>query len=437
MVYILQNSLEGASVDDFGVSQARYHRRLQLMLRALLAISGEAMRQRFMSQQLLVKGLGEVAENVKGCKETLRMSVLNQGLELVHHALRDTPTCLPLRPSWEVAGIHIRTCSYFHSNTLPLKLNFLSLETDGPFIPAIFKVGDDLQQDMLTIQMIQIMDKLWLKEGLDLKMLTFACVPTGHKRGMIEMVTNAETLRKIQVELGLTGSFKDRPIAEWLAKHNPSALEYQRAVDNFTASCAGYCVATYVLGICDRHNDNIMLKTSGHMFHIDFGKFLGDAQMFGNFKRDRTPFVLTSDMAYVINGGDKPSDKFHHFVDLCCQAFNIVRRYRNLLLNLFGLMVSSGIPGVTMDAVKYVQRALLPEHSNVEAAAMMQREGRIHHVSVHGVQKRYDPEKCYLYIIRVERETQPDPSYLFRSYREFCELHEKLCLHFPLAKLHR
>lgn len=48
------------------------------------------------------------------------------------------------------------------------------------------------------------------------------------------MVTNSETLRKIQVELGLTGSFKDRPIANWLAKHNPSALEYEIAVNNFT-----------------------------------------------------------------------------------------------------------------------------------------------------------------------------------------------------------
>lgn len=54
--------------------------------------------------------------------------------------------------------------------------------------------------------------------------------------GMIEMVPEAETLRKIQIELGLTGSFKDQPIAQWLTKHNPSALEYERAVANFTGN---------------------------------------------------------------------------------------------------------------------------------------------------------------------------------------------------------
>ncbi|XP_050532896.1 phosphatidylinositol 4-phosphate 3-kinase C2 domain-containing subunit beta isoform X2 [Daktulosphaira vitifoliae] len=474
-----QNTYDTFCPDDKTVSEARYYRRLQLLLRALIATCGEALRKCFMSQQLLMKELFDTAENLKASKESHRLKVLSNDLLNISQCLNDTPTSLPLSPSIQVNGIQTKSCFYFPSNTLPLKINFTSVE-ENVIIPAIFKVGDDLQQDMLTIQIIRIMDKLWLKEGLDLKMVTFACVPTGDKRGMIEMVTNAETLRKIQVELGLTGSFKDRPIAEWLAKHNPSALEYERAVANFTASCAGYSVATYILGICDRHNDNIMMKTTGHLFHIDFGKFLGDAQTFGNFKRDRTPFVLTSDMVYVINGGDKPSIKFHHFVDVCVQAFNIVRKHGNLLLNLFGLMASSGIPGVTMDAVNYVQKALLPELSNTEAAASfarmiensiksrftqfnfflhnlaqmrfnneqngtellsfvpkvytMSQEGKIEHVEVYGCQKRYDPEKYYVYILKVFRENQRDPSYHFRSYKEFSEFQQKLLLLFPLAK---
>ena len=93
----------------------------------------------------------------------------------------------------------VPSTSYFSSNSAPLKIAFTTSEVEESSSPptpqntsanaklvietnllyGIFKLGDDLRQDQLTIQMIRIMDKLWLKEGLDMKIVTFSCVPTG------------------------------------------------------------------------------------------------------------------------------------------------------------------------------------------------------------------------------------------------------------------
>jgi len=74
------------------------------------------------------------------------------------------------------------------------------------------------------------------------------------------------------------------------------------SLDNFTLSCAGYCMATYVLGIGDRHNDNIMMTELGKLFHIDFGHFLGNFKKKFGFKRERAKFVMLPQFEHVLGG---------------------------------------------------------------------------------------------------------------------------------------
>ncbi|KAB1272737.1 Phosphatidylinositol 4-phosphate 3-kinase C2 domain-containing subunit alpha, partial [Camelus dromedarius] len=462
---------------------AQFGARYEHVLGALLSVGGRGLREELLKQTKLVQLLGGVAEKVRQANGSARQVVLQRSMERIQSFFLRNKCRLPLNPSLVAKELNIKSCSFFSSNAVPLKVTMVNADPMGEEINVMFKVGEDLRQDMLALQMIKIMDKIWLKEGLDLRMVIFKCLSTGRDRGMVELVPASDTLRKIQVEYGVTGSFKDKPLAEWLRKYNPSEEEYEKASENFIYSCAGCCVATYVLGICDRHNDNIMLRSTGHMFHIDFGKFLGHAQMFGSFKRDRAPFVLTSDMAYVINGGEKPTIRFQLFVDLCCQAYNLIRKQTNLFLNLLSLMIPSGLPELTsIQDLKYVRDALQPQTTDAEATIFFTRliesslgsiatkfnffihnlaqlrfsglpsndepilsfspktysfrqDGRIKEVSVFTYHKKYNPDKHYIYVVRILREGQLEPSFVFRTFDEFQELHNKLSIIFPLWKL--
>ncbi|KAL4622829.1 phosphatidylinositol 4-phosphate 3-kinase C2 domain-containing subunit alpha [Arapaima gigas] len=457
--------------------------RYENVLGALLCLCGARLRAELDKQARLAQLLGTLAEKVRQASSSTRQALLQEGLGVIQSFFQKNSCRLPLSPSLVAKGLNVKACSFFSSNAVPLKLALVNADPLGEEINVMFKVGEDLRQDMLALQMIRIMDRIWLQEGLDLRIVNFKCISTGKDKGMVELVPASDTLRKIQVEYGVTGSFKDKPLAEWLRKYNPAEEEYEKASENFIYSCAGCCVATYVLGICDRHNDNIMLRSTGHMFHIDFGKFLGHAQMFGSFKRDRAPFVLTSDMAYVINGGERPTSRFQLFVDLCCQAYNLIRKNAGLFLNLLSLMTSSGLPELTgPQDLKYVYDALQPETTDAEATIFftrliesslgsvatkfnffihnlaqlrfsglpsndepilsfspktytMKQDGRIRDASIFTFQKRYNPEKHYTYVVRVLREGQSEPQFVFRTFDEFQELHNKLSILFPLWKL--
>jgi phosphatidylinositol-4,5-bisphosphate 3-kinase len=68
-----------------------------------------------------------------------------------------------------------------------------------PIAQVIFKNGDDLRQDMLTLQVMRVMDTIWLQNGHDFKMNLYNVLPMGNNIGMIQVVPRSKTFGEIGV----------------------------------------------------------------------------------------------------------------------------------------------------------------------------------------------------------------------------------------------
>ncbi|KAG1342793.1 hypothetical protein COCNU_05G010220 [Cocos nucifera] len=210
---------------------------------------------------------------------------------------------------------------------------YVAVELHDPTYAKRFYCTYDMLEDNMVIQMVTLMDRLLKLENLDLHLTPYRVLATGQDEGMVEFIPSSSLAQKFHPD-----------------EDGPFGITAQ-CLETFIKSCAGYSVITYILGIGDRHLDNLLLRDDGRLFHVDFGFILG---------RDPKPFPppmkLCKEMVEAMGGAE--SQYYTRFKSYCCEAYNILRKSSNLILNLFHLMAGSNIPDIASDPEKGILKEL-------------------------------------------------------------------------------
>lgn len=244
--------------------------------------------------------------------ETLSKNTYDKDIKLKN-------TFLPLDPSVKIDKILVDKIEIKKSASKPM---FVPCLSDDVQFPLIYK-KEDVRKDRIILSIITMMDLLLKKEGYDMGIITYGVLPTSMNSGIIEVVQNAETIYRINQKMKYT-------IQNYIMENNPN-LTVDKMKKKFLRSVAGYCVITYLLGIGDRHLDNIMVTCDGKLFHIDYGFVLGlDPKPLAPYMR------ITPEMVDTIGGIN--SKYYVEFQMLCTKCYNILRRYHNLFMNMLLLL---------------------------------------------------------------------------------------------------
>ncbi|XP_011042652.1 PREDICTED: phosphatidylinositol 3-kinase, root isoform [Populus euphratica] len=294
-------------------------------------------RQTELTAQLcsITRDLRNVRGNTQKKTEKLRQLLSGLLSELTYF---EEPIRSPLAPGVLITGIVPSESTIFKSALHPLRLTFRT--DNGGTCKVIFKKGDDLRQDQLVVQMVSLMDRLLKLENLDLHLTPYKVLATGQDEGMLEFIPSRSLAQILQ---------EHRSIINYLQKfhpdeHGPFGITAS-CLETFIKSCAGYSVITYILGVGDRHLDNLLLTDDGRLFHVDFGFILGRDP-----KHFPPPMKLCKEMVEAMGGAESPY--YTRFKSYCCEAYNIIRKSSNLILNLFHLMAGSNIPDIASDPEK-------------------------------------------------------------------------------------
>ncbi|OKO99085.1 Protein kinase rad3 [Penicillium subrubescens] len=215
--------------------------------------------------------------------------------------------------------------------------------SDGKIYNALCKPKDDLRKDQRLMEFNNMINR-FLKRDVEsskrrMYIKTYAVTPLNEECGIIEWVDNLRTLRDIIVK-----HLRERRIApnyteirhyldeicadktfsklslfntkiltklpavlhEWFIEMFPETESWFTARLRYTRSSAVMSMVGYVLGLGDRHGENLLFEEgTGGILHVDFNCLFDKGQTFE--KPEVVPFRLTHNMidafgAYGYNG---------------------------------------------------------------------------------------------------------------------------------------
>jgi len=251
-------------------------------------------------------------------------------------------------------------CEVMESKLKPIRFVFRVKGSRGRTYQAMLKTGDDLRQDMLILQLFRIMQQIWRDAKLPVRLKTYRVVAIDQRSGMIEMVPNSTQISKIHIQKGLLSS-RSTWIHDYILANNADYQSFKRAQANFMISSACYSAATYILGIGDRHDGNIMVDKSGVLFHIDFGHILGNFKKKWFIRREHYKVKYSEDMDAVLD----ISNSYESFLALTQKHYNAIRAKGHRLFYLMKMMSTGGMPELQgFEDLQYLVRRLKMEKSD-------------------------------------------------------------------------
>lgn len=193
---------------------------------------------------------------------------------------------------------------------------------------------DDVRQEQFAIQLISQIDQIFKLKKLPLWLRTYEILATGPNCGLIEVIVDAMSIDEIhKKQLGVT------LLDFFVVQHGKGKIKsrrFRKAQKNFCYSLAAYSLVQYILQIKDRHNQNIMVDSEGHIVHIDYGFFLSNAPGKG-LRFEQAPFKLPQEYINVLGG--VRSKYYKLFRDLVKLGFMALQEHADKIIILVEMMM--------------------------------------------------------------------------------------------------